>query len=577
MKQTNQQQATDIGAGLTAPGAPFEMREALIEGIPVRIFCNAPQTLGAAYRGVAAGAAAADATRVLSVAGEDRMTYAETLRKAEALSRFLQSRFKGLRNVRVAIAMNNRPEWLLAFLGITAAGGCAVLVNSRGTGAEIVNALRDTDAVLVIADQQRAALIAAAGADLPLVVVHDESAGTPQPNSVDWRTAIAGWESAVFEPVLAEPEDEAIVMFTSGTTGGSKAALLTQRSVMTGLMNIQYAMAIVGARIAARVDAEVLRAMAALQPSALMCMPLFHSSGCYAIFLSNFLRGGKIVFLPKWHAEQALALIEREKIMAFSGSPAMLWDVLRFDRSRFDLSSLRSLGVGGQAMLAPMLREVANAFPRAVMGGGYGMTEANGSVCMIAGEDLLNKPSASGRVTPSADLKIVDDAGVEVAHGAIGEVLLRGAMIMRGYCRRPDDTAAVLRDGWLHTGDLGRLDDEGFLHILDRKKDIVISGGENISCTEVEAVAMTHPAVADAAVFAVPDERLGERLIIAIVPHAPAGIDAEQLQHHVGEHLAIYKVPRGVMLCAQLPRNALGKAERNTLRQQFLQLQDDTQ
>lgn len=567
-QNTSEPMHAAVSARLTAPGAPFEMRDATIDGIPVRIFCNAPQTLGAAYRG-----AAAHAERVLSVYGDARMTYAQALRQSEALSRFLRARFATLRNVRIAIAMNNRPEWLVAFLGITAAGGCAVVVNSRGTGAEIANALRDTDTALVIADAQRAALIAQAGLHTPLLQIGDE-ADALLPGATDWNAALAGWESLQFEPVETLPEDEAVVMFTSGTTGGSKAALLTQRSVMTGMMNIQYAMAIVGARIAARADADTLRAMAALQPSALMSMPLFHSSGCYAIFLSNFLRGGKIVFLPKWNAEQALTLIAREKIMAFSGSPAMLWDVLRTDRSRFDLSSLRSIGVGGQALLTPLLREVASAFPQAVMGAGYGMTEANGSVCMIAGADLLERPSASGRVTPSADLKIVDETGASVAHGTSGEVLLRGAMIMRGYCRRPADTAAVLRDGWLHTGDIGHLDDDGFLHIVDRKKDIAISGGENISCTEVEAVAMTHPAVADAAAFAVPDERLGERLILAVVPHAAASVDAEQLQRHIGEQLAIYKVPRGIMQCAQLPRNALGKAERNTLREQFLRQQD---
>lgn len=554
-----------IGAQLTAPGAPFEMRAAMIDGVPVRIFCNAPQTLGEAFRG-----AAAHADRVLCVHGDARLTYAEALARAQALSSFLRARLGDARNVRVAIAMNNRPEWLLAFLGIVAAGGCAVLVNSRGTGAEIAAALRDTDAALVIADAARAQLIVDAGCALPQLVVRDDAAA-PGPHETDWQAAMAGWQAQRFEPVATQPEDEAVVMFTSGTTGGSKAALLTQRSVMTGMMNIQYAMAIVGARIAARVEPDALRAMAALQPSALMSMPLFHSSGCYAIFLSNFLRGGKIVFLPKWNAEQALALIERERIMAFSGSPTMLWDVLRTDRSRFDLGSLRSLGVGGQALLTPLLREIADAFPHAVMGAGYGMTEANGSVCMIAGEDLLERPTASGRVTPSADLRIVDAGGADVAPGASGEILLRGAMIMRGYCRRPADTAAVLRDGWLHTGDIGHLDADGFLHIVDRKKDIAISGGENISCTEVEAVAMTHADVADAAAFAVPDERLGERLILAVVPRAGRRIDAERLQRHIGEHLAIYKVPRGVMQCEHLPRNALGKAERNVLRQRFLQ------
>jgi acyl-CoA synthetase (AMP-forming)/AMP-acid ligase II len=366
-----------------------------------------------------------------------------------------------------------------------------------------------------------------------------------------------------------QPDDEAIIMFTSGTTGGSKAVLLTQRAVMTGIMNIQYSMAVIGARIQAlQVAAD--DSFAARQSSSLLAVPLFHSSGCFSVFLSNLLRGGKVVILPKWNAERALALIEEEQIMAFSGAPTMLWDLLRQDRSGRDLNCLLSLGVGGQALQPHLLREIVAAFPRAMLGGGYGMTESSGSVCLIAGEDLIQRPTSSGHVLAAADLRLVDEQGVEVDAGAVGEICLRGAMVMRGYCKRPNDTAAVLRDGWLHTGDLGRLDAEGYLYVIDRKKDIVISGGENISCTEVEGAAMEHPALLEAAAFGVVDERLGEMLVMAIVPKADHAIDDRVLKEHVAQRLAIYKVPRAVMVCAVLPRNALGKVNRNELRERFL-------
>jgi acyl-CoA synthetase (AMP-forming)/AMP-acid ligase II len=288
--------------------------------------------------------------------------------------------------------------------------------------------------------------------------------------------------------------------------------------------------------------------MANRQPSALLAVPLFHSSGCYSIFLSNLLRGGKIVILQKWHAAQALELIERERITAFSGAPTMMWDLLRLDRSGRDLSCLLSIGVGGQALQPHLLREIVAAFPNAILGGGYGMTESNGSVCLIAGEELLLRPTSSGRVLAAADIKLVDDDDAEVEAGAVGEICLRGAMLMRGYCRRPDETATALRGGWLHTGDLGRLDADGYLHVIDRKKDIVIS-------------------VVEAAAFGVSDARLGEILVLAVVTNRT--VDAQVLKDHVAERLAIYKVPRALLHSAELPRNALGKVNRNELRRLY--------
>lgn len=545
---------------LSAAGAAFELRTISIAGSPCRIFPNGPQTLADIYRVIGAYDA-----RTLCVHPAARLTYAEVRGQAAALANHLSNDFGVARGARVAIAMHNRPEWLVSFIAITALGATAVLVNSRGTAAEIGAALGEADVTVVIADAERAQAIANAGRVLPLLVA----------DTAPFAAAVAGWRDAVLAPVDTGSEDAAVVMFTSGTTGGSKAVLLSQRAVLTGLMNIQYSMAVVGARIAARHGGAGLAALAGRQPSALLAVPLFHTSGCYSVFLSNLLRGGKVVMLPKWNAVQALDLIEREQVMAFSGAPTMLWDVLRADRSGRDLSSLLSVGVGGQALQPQLLREIVAAFPQAVLGGGYGMTESSGSVCLIAGAELLQRPTSSGRVLATADIKLVDDADVEVGPGEVGEICLRGAMLMDGYCNRPDDTAAVLRDGWLHTGDLGRIDAEDYLHVIDRKKDIVISGGENIACTEVEGAVMEHPAVAEAAAFGVADERLGEILVVAAVLAPGHTLDAQALKDHVAERLAIYKVPRAVLECAELPRNALGKVNRNVLRRDFLARQGD--
>lgn len=546
-------------AALTQTGAPYEMRTVEIAGIPKRVFCNAPQSLGAAYR-----RCSEYAPRVFSVYGDQRLSYGEALGKAAALSRTLAARYGVTRGSRVAIAMHNRPEWMLAFIAITALGATAVLINSRGTAAEIAAALAETDVALVIADDARARLIAQSDHRYPLLVTD-----MPEPEEQSLAGACSGWENATLESVATQPDDEAVVMFTSGTTGGSKAVLLDQLGVITGLTNIQFSMAVIGQRIAARHDPATLAAIAARQPSTLLAVPLFHSSGCYSIFLSNLLRGGKVVILPKWNAAQALDLIEREQIMAFSGSPTMLWDMLRIDRSERNLDSLLSLGVGGQALQPQLLRETVAAFPRAVMGGGYGMTEANGSVCLIAGEDLLQRPTSSGQVIATAELCLTDNDGKPVAPGEVGEITVRGAMVMRGYCKRPEETAAVLRNGWLLTGDLGYLDADGYLYVIDRKKDIVISGGENIACSEVEAVAMEYPGVTEVGAFGVPDARLGEILVLAVVTADGRTVDTAALKNHIAAALAIYKVPRDIFYCAELPRNALGKLNRNELRLRY--------
>lgn len=538
----------DPAARLTAAGGPFEMDTLDLDGVPTRVFRQGPATLAEVYA-VAAGFH----ERVFCTLEDRCIGYRELFGRAAALADHLAVDHGT--GARIAIAMQNSPEWMIAFVAITALGATAVLVNSRGTPAEMDAALTTADATLTIADAPRAAALAGR----PLLVT-----------GADFDRATAGWEQAELRPVPRRPEDEALVMFTSGTTGGSKAVLLDQRGVTTGLMNIQFSMAVIGARLAQRYGADAIAAAAARQPSALLAVPLFHASGCYSIFLSNLLRGGRIAILPKWNAAQALSLLARERITAFSGAPTMLWDLLRQDRGGYDLSALMSVGVGGQALQPQLLREIVAAFPQAILGGGYGMTESNGSVCLIAGEDLLNRPTSSGRVLATADLKLVDDDDREVAQGAVGEICLRGAMLMRGYCKRPEDTAKVLRGGWLHTGDLGRLDTDGYLHVIDRKKDIIISGGENIACTEVEGAAIEHPAVAEAAAFGIADERLGESLVLAVVALPGASLDPQALKDHIAQRLAIYKVPRQLFTCEELPRNALGKIDRNALRRRYL-------
>lgn len=559
---------------LTAPGAPFEMRTVDVEGHPCRVFCNGPQNLSDVYQ-----IAAAHAQLTLTILDDKHVSYAEVLGKAAALARFLTQNIGGpdIRGKRIAIVMSNRPEWMISFIAVTASGATAVLVNSRGTSAEVAAALDETDSVIVIADERRAHLVVGDARSQPVIVVSDAETGSAaRPGWFGFAEATQGWERANLEPVAVQPDDEAIIMFTSGTTGKSKAALFSHRGVLMGLMHIQLSGALVGPHIVARRGNDAFGGAAAKQPASLLAFPLFHVSGCYAVFLVTLIRGGKIVILPKWDAAAALTLIEREQIASFAGAPAMYWDMLRLDRSRWSSKSLLSVGAGGQAFAPTLYRDIATAFPLAVLGVGYGMTECSGTVCTIAGEDLDRHDTASGRVFPSVDVRIVDEEGVEVPIGKRGEILMRGAMLMREYCKQAQATAEVLQDGWLRTGDIGLVDAEGYLHVVDRKKNIVISGGENISCNEVEAAVMEHGSVAQAAAFSAPDERLGEQIVVAVVLLEGKALSEEALKTHMGERLAAYKVPRCVMFLDSLPRNATEKVVRHELLRQFLRQVDGT-
>ncbi|GAB3626404.1 fatty acid--CoA ligase [Pandoraea terrae] len=553
---------------LTAPGAPFEMRTVEVQGHPCRVFCNGPQNLCDIYR-----LASTHAQRTLTVIDDQLMSYAEVFGKAAALGQFLTEKI-GKPNVhgnRIAIVMSNRPEWMISFIAVTAIGATAVLVNSRGTMAEVEAALDETDSVMVIADERRAHLLAAGDKSCPMIVVSNgETDSTARLGNFSFTEVTHGWARATLEPVSVQPDDEAIVMFTSGTTGKSKAALFSHRSVLTGLAHIQLSGALVRPHIVALRGVDAFGAAEAHQPASLLAFPLFRVSGCYAVFLTSLMRGGKIVILPKWDAAVALTLIAQEHIASFSGAPAMYWDMLRLDRSGRRFNSLLSVGVGGQALAPALYKEIATAFPLAVLGVGYGMTECGGTVCAIAGEELDSHVTASGRVFPSVDIRIVNEEDVEVPLGEPGEILVRGAMLMREYCKQAHATAEVLQEGWLRTGDIGRLDAEGYLHVVDRKKYIVISGGENISCNEVEAAVMEHGCVAQTAAFGVPDDRLGEQIVVAVVLIEGKALSEHALKQHLGERLAAYKVPRRVVFLASLPVNSTQKVMRHELRRQIL-------
>lgn len=542
-------QIDPVFAAVTAPGTPFELveRDGLLQ------FAQAAPDLALM---IDSARRHGDRTFLVDFSAdgaERRLTFEQVFAWRDQLAPLLGIK----RGDRVAICMRNRAEWIVAFLAVIKAGGVAALLNSRGSPAELAAMIAEVTPAVVLADSRRAALIREGGYTgrmLDLTRPVDDA-------EITRRNADAP------APAPATPLDPAAILFTSGTTGRVKGAVLTHRSLITGLMLMQLSGMMVLHNMARAHGMEPAQLMAAMpQQAVLLVYPLFHISGLGAAFLSPLFAGSKVVIMRRWDAQEAARLIEAEKITMFSAVPTMLWDLLhRAKPGEADLSSLRNIASGGQALPVNLLDAIREACPQAVMGTGYGMTEASGSLAQAVGEDFLRKRSSAGRVLPLAQVRIVTPDGTEQPAGQSGEIQLKGAMVMAGYWNRPEDTAAAFTpDGWLRTGDVGNIDEEGYIFIVDRVKDMVISGGENIYCAEVERVLGELPGVGECAAFGIPDERLGE-LLVAVV--RGENLDEQQVKDWVGERLARYKAPGHVAIVADaLPRNHVGKVDKIALR-----------
>lgn len=518
---------------VTGPRSPFAIGE---QG-GMRQFANAPPDINMLIE-----AARAHADKTFIVDGELRLTYAEVFARRDALAAKLDI----ARGDRVALCMKNGAAWMTGFLAILTRGGVATLINSRGAPAELVAMIDDVSATLVLADTDRAARLREGGYTGRII----EASEFPTSSSTP------------LEPVPpAQADDPAAILFTSGTTGRVKGAVLSHKNLIHGIMLMQLSGVMILHSMALKYGMEV-DALRAQMPQGvvLQVYPLFHISGLGSAFLSPMFAGSKIVVLPKWDPDDALRLIAAERVSMFTGVPTMLWDVLnRAKIEGADLSSLTNIGTGGQALPVNLLDAMREACPQAFMGTGYGMTETSGSVAQAVGEDFIRNRAAAGRVLSLVDMQI------DAPPGEAGEILVRGPMVMQGYWNRPEETAAVLSDGgWFRTGDVGLVDDEGYVFIVDRKKDMVISGGENIYCAEVERVMGSLDGVHECAAFGIPDERLGE-LLVALV--RATDVTADRIKLEVGEKLARYKAPGHVVFVDDpLPRNAVGKVDKIKLR-----------
>jgi long-chain acyl-CoA synthetase len=538
-----------VFAALTAEGSPFAIGER--DGL--RQFLHAPADLDSMIETARRFGSRTFIVEEADDGTQRRLSFDEVFAWRDQLAAMLHIK----PGDRVAICMRNRAEWMIAFLAVIKVGGIAALLNSRGSPSELVAMIGEVTPALVLADGTRASLIREGGYAGRLFDLTD-----PLP---------AADAAAQAEPALpshrARPDDPCVILFTSGTTGRVKGAVLSHRNFITGLMGVQLSGMQVLHAMASQLGLDAGELIArSPQQGVLLVYPLFHISGLGSAFLSPLLAGSKVVIMRRWDAERALRLIADERLTMFTGVPTMLWDVVHTARSAHaDLSSLRSIASGGQALPVNLLEAIHALCPHAQMGTGYGMTECAGAIAQAIGAEYLARPSAAGKVLPLVDVRIEGPDGNSLAIGQAGEIVLRGAQVMLGYWNRPEETAAVLSDDrWLRTGDVGLVDEDGFIFIVDRKKDMVISGGENIYCAEVERALGEIPQVQECAAFGIPDDRLGE-LLVAVV--RADGVDEAGIIAFVGERLARYKAPGRVALMRDvLPRNAVGKIDKLALR-----------
>jgi long-chain acyl-CoA synthetase len=551
---------------LTAPGQRFEMGSAMVRGVQTRVWTNAPPTLRFLI-----DASRGHGERLATIYEDERVSYLAQHRAAAALAARLVALGVG-KGDRVALAMRNLPEWPVAFFAILGIGAICVPLNAWWTGAELDYGLRDSGARVLIADDERHARLAdryAALPDLAHVLVSRASApvegiahrleeviGTPH----DW----AGLPAAELPDVAIAPDDDATIFYTSGTTGAPKGALGTHRNLSSNIVS--------GGYNAAR--SYLRRGAPVPEPSpkvGLVVIPLFHVTACSAGMMPGIAAGHTSIFMRRWDTVRAMEIIERERVNLTGGVPTIAWQLIEHpDRARYDLSSLEAITYGGAPSAPELARRIYQEFG-ALPGNGWGMTETMATVTGHAGEDYLARPTSCGPAVPVADLQIRAEDGTTVLPAdEIGELWARGPMIVKGYWNRPEETAATFVDGWVRTGDLARLDEEGFCFIVDRAKDMVIRGGENIYSIEVENALYAHPSVTDCAVVGVPHRTLGEEP--AAVVHLCPGCAASEaeLQAWVRERLAGFKVPVAIRFLAEpLPRNANGKIVKTQLRTLF--------
>ena len=565
----------------TKPGAMYEVTTRTIGGVDYKVFANAFNNLREMYTSsldddnVYARKLAewfGDDDSAFLVYEDERYSFSEAYQIAAGFSKQLMDRFGIKPGDRVAIAMRNYPEYCLAFMAITAIGAVAVPLNSWWQGEELAYGVRDCEPGLILADQQRmqSMLPHIEGLEIPMLITRAVEA-LPE-NAQPLADFLFREKIPEFPLVDVGPDDDAYIMYTSGSTGTPKGVVATHRAIINTVMSWQ--MPIVGMVMTYPDKLEQLRPQ--YRPSVLLSVPLFHVTGLVGGLLSSYFIRQKVVMMPKWNAESALRLVEKERITRLGGPPIMTWEFVNSpDFDTFDTSSVTSLGGGGMERPPEHLKILEERMGRHIATANYGLTETTALGTNNTGENYLNKPASAGRPTPPLmEAKIVDEQGRTLPTGESGEICFKSCTNFRCYWKKEaETTGAMLDGGWFRTGDLGYMDADGDIFIEDRLKEIIIRGGENISSREVEFAIYEHPAVFEAAVFSLPDEKMGEKPAAVVVPKRGRELSTGDLRAFLTGKLAAFKIPEHIWLQSEsLPRLGSGKIFKRQVRQDKLDL-----
>ena len=559
-------QLKTIAAAHMGPGAALETETVTIDGQELSVFAHVPKNLGELYK---LGLEFGDQTFL--VYQQERFSFAESLDLALRMARILKEKYEIQLGDRVAICARNSPEWCMAYMAITLVGAIVVPMNSWWKSPELKYGLKDSDSKLIFLDPARLGLVKPFldNLDVQIVMIKPE-VESAFPEFYELARSVEPLSQDELDEIKVFPEDKASIMYTSGSTGMPKGVLSTHRNIINALYTWRFVK-----EITEILRPELVEENPEFPPALLANVPLFHVTGSHAQFLASFIYSRKFVMMYKWDAEAALKLIEQERISVFHGVPTMAWEIMQSPNfETTDLSSLRGVQSGGASRPPEHLNMIMQKFPdSAIPGLGYGLTETNAIGAIISGKFYASRPNSTGRPTPPVtSVKIVDDEGNTLEDGGVGEICIKGATVMKGYWNNPEATAEVIKDGWFYSGDIGMLDELGFLIILDRAKDIVIRGGENIGCAEVEYAISEHPEVSEVSVYGIPEERLGEMLCCSIMLQAGSVLNSEQLTSFLSSRIASFKIPeRAFFQYEQLPRIATGKIAKKELRKKTLE------
>ncbi len=563
---------------LLAPGGGFSWSVQEVRGMPMRVFDAAPPNMRAIWE-----LSAPHGDKTYLVFEDESYSYAEIHAQVRSLAHALVNDYGVAPGERVAIAMRNYPEWITAYWATISIGAAAVGMNAWWTGPEMTFAVNDSAPKVMIADTERIERLAPhldeLTAESPLSVIAVRFDGELPADAAHWSDVVKGEEAPGELPeVEIHPDDDSCIFYTSGTTGFPKGAQLTHRGSVHNVFHMAFNLfssSMAGAKVkaleAAEAGEEPPPPVAPGDPVIMLPTPLFHVTANNCVLHPGTMIGAKLVLLYKWNPERALELIEREKVTTFTGVPTMSRELLlSANWDKRDTSSLESMGGGGAALQPDLVEKIDQAKGEVAPSTGYGLTETHGIVTAVNSMFYTAKPTSVGTVCPTFEAKLLDPDGNELPLGSIGELAVKGPAVIKGYINRPEATAEAIVDGWFRTGDLVTIDEDGFVHVVDRAKDIVIRGGENVYCSEVEAAIYEHPAVAEVAVIPVPDDRLGELVGAAIVLRPGLTLDEAELKAHLDGKLATFKQPEQLWILDEpLPRNANGKFLKRELKEQL--------